>query len=191
MKNPILWFLLVNLITFSTACTPILKATNDGPIQQDKSTRTVGDWVDDNTIETVAQVNITKADPALEQSHIVVTSYDGIVLLTGQVANERLRNLAGDVARNVKKVRRVYNELEIGPATTFLIRSNDSWLTSKIKTKMLAEKNFPAGKIKIVTENGIVYLMGKVNQSVARQAVDISRTAYGVQKIVKIFDYTD
>ncbi|MBU2710214.1 BON domain-containing protein [Zooshikella harenae] len=191
MKNPILWFLLINLITFSTACTPILKATNDGPIQQDKSTRTMGDWVDDNTIETVTQVNIAKADPALEHSHIVVTSYDGIVLLTGQVANERLRSLTGDVARNVKKVRRVYNELEIGPATTFLIRSNDSWLTSKIKTKMLAEKNFPAGKIKIVTENGIVYLMGKVSQSVARHAVDISRTAYGVQKIVKIFDYTD
>lgn len=174
---------------FLASCTSTLTAINTGPIQQDPSSLTLGTWVDDQTIETVAGVNIRKADPALANSHITVVSHHGIVLLVGQVGSESLKELAGNIARKVHKVRRVYNELGVTGPTTMLVRSGDGWITAKIKARMVAEKDFPSNSIKVVTENGTVYLMGRVTPEQATTAVNIVKQSYGVQKIVKIFEY--
>ena len=178
------------LITlFLASCTSTLTAINTGPIQQDPGSLSLGAWVDDQTIETIAGVNIRKADPALADSHINVVSYNGIVLLVGQIGSESLKELTGNIVRKIHMVRRVYNELEITGPTTMLVRSGDSWITAKIKARMIAEKDFPSNSIKVVTENGTVYLMGRVTPEQATTAVNIVKQSYGVQKIVKIFEY--
>ncbi len=177
------------LTAFLAGCTTTLTAINSEPIQQDPSSRSWGAWIDDQTIETVASVNIKKADPSFANSHIVVISHNGIVLLVGQTGSAALKELAGNTVRNVQKVRKVYNELEISGPTTMLVRSGDSWITSKIKARMVAEKDFPSGNVKVITENGTVYLMGLVTPEQATTAVNIVKQSYGVQKIVKVFEY--
>ncbi|MCX4028301.1 BON domain-containing protein [Endozoicomonas sp. SM1973] len=182
---------LISLLVFINGCTPILTATHEGPITQNQGKRTLGSIVDDETIETLAQVNLEKVNPEFKNNHVVVTSFNGTVLLTGQVATEALKNQAGQEARKLQKVKQVYNELEVSSPISYLARSNDSWLTSKIKTKMLANEKVPASRVKVVTENGVVFLMGLVTQQEANEAVNVVRTSYGVQKIVKVFEYID
>ncbi len=101
---------------------------------------------------------------------------------------EKLKQQAEEIARGVKKVRTVHNQLQVGGPISMVARANDSWITTKIKTKMLASK-VPGRKVKVVTEDGVVYLMGMLPREQADAAVDAARSVYGVQKIVKIFEY--
>lgn len=126
-----------------------------------------------------------------ENSHIEVTCFNQVVLLTGEATNASVRQQADDIVRNVPEVKRIYNQITIkGPAST-LTRASDSWITAKIKTEMLATKGLQSGTIKVVTENGTVYLMGTVNRDQADTAVDIARQVQGVQRVMKIFQYTN
>lgn len=179
----------VLLSFFLTGCTTTLTALNNNSIQQDDSSRSWGAWIDDQIIETVASVNINKADPRFSTSHIVIISHNGAVLIAGQTGSKTLKNLAGDTVKAVLKVRKVYNELEVSGPTTLLVRSSDSWITAKIKARMVAEKNYPLDNVKVITENGTVYLMGLVTPEQATTTVNIVKQAYGVQKIIKVFEY--
>jgi len=132
------------------------------------------------------------ADHALsEDNHIEVTTFNQVVLLTGETSTPAQRQQAEDIARNVADVTKVYNELTTKGATSSLTRTSDSWITTKIKTEMLATQDLQSGTIKVVTENGTVYLMGIVNHAQADMSVDIARKVSGVQKVVKIFKYTN
>ena len=165
-------------------CSSFLSATRDKPIDDDRGTRT------DSLIETKAAVNIAKADPALDKdSHIVVVSYNGIVLIAGQTPRADLKSKAEQAARTVQKVKNVHNELQVTSPSSLLARNNDAWITTKLKTQMLSDPNVPSSRIKVVTENGIVYMMGLVNQQEAAQAVRVAQGVDGVQKIVKLFEY--
>ena len=170
-------------------CAATVSAVKEGPIKEDQGNRTWGAWMDDQSIETVTAVNISKASEELKNSRIVVVSYNGYVLLTGQVTTAELKAESEAIAKKVLKVRKVFNELQISGPTTALVRSSDTWLTTKIKGRMVATKDFPSSRIKIVTENGTVYLMGLVDPEEANQAVNLVRESYGVQKIVKVFEY--
>ena len=182
--------ILVCTLALISGCASTISAVREGPIESNQGIRSWGAWVDDQSIETVINVNLKKAPgEPFKGSHVVVTSFNGYVLLAGQVSSEHLKNLAEQIARGTKKVRKVYNEIEIAGPTTALTRSGDSWLTTKIKTKMTATEGFPASRIKVVTENGTVYLMGLVTTREADQAVAIVKDSYGVQKIVKVFEY--
>ncbi|MEE8058425.1 MAG: BON domain-containing protein [Pseudomonadales bacterium] len=171
------------------SCSTILSAISAGPIKEDIGERSVGSFVDDEIIETKALVNIDKADPELAQAHIVVTSYNGIVLLAGQVKTEEQRQLAAKTVAKVSKVRRVHNELTISGSSSMVARSNDAWLTTKVKSKMLANTTLEGSRIKVVTENGVVYLMGLVTKEEADRAAELVRKTAGVQKVVRIFEY--
>ncbi|MTI15256.1 BON domain-containing protein [Sansalvadorimonas verongulae] len=149
----------------------------------------MGAWIDDQSIETVTSVNIQKANPEFKNNHVAVISFNAYILLVGQVATPELKAEAERVANQTLKARKVYNELEIAGPTTILTRSSDSWITSKIKTRMIGTANFPSSRVKVITENGAVYLMGLVTPEEAQQAVNIARESYGVQKIVKVFEY--
>ncbi|HSW69733.1 MAG TPA: BON domain-containing protein [Gammaproteobacteria bacterium] len=130
------------------------------------------------------------ADHALsENNHIEITTFNQIVLLTGETGTVEQRQQAEEIASSTNGVTKVYNELTIKGATSSLTRASDSWITTKIKTEMLANQELKSGTIKVVTENGTVYLMGIVNQSQADIAVDIARKVSGVQKVIKIFKY--
>ncbi|EME93953.1 BON domain-containing protein [Pseudomonas aeruginosa] len=171
-------------------CSSFLSATRDKPIDDDRGTRTIGSKIDDSLIETKAAVNIAKADPALDKdSHIVVVSYNGIVLIAGQTPRADLKSKAEQAARTVQKVKNVHNELQVTSPSSLLARNNDAWITTKLKTQMLSDPNVPSSRIKVVTENGIVYMMGLINQQEAAQAVRVAQGVDGVQKIVKLFEY--
>lgn len=175
-----------------SGCSSVLTATRDNPIEDDRGTRTFGSKIDDSLIETKAAVNIAKASPDLDQnSHIVVTSYNGIVLLAGQTPREDLKALAEKEASGVQRVKKVNNELQVMAPSSLLARNNDGWLTTKIKSQMLTDSAIPGSRIKVVTENGIVFLLGLVTQQEATRATSLVQSVSGVQKIVKLFEYID
>ncbi len=178
-----------SLLTLPGCASVVGLFSGEQPIREDPGKRTLGSFIDDEIIETKTLVNIRKAAPDFAQANINVTSFNGVVLLAGQVRSESLRKLAGEVAAKVRNVRRVHNELQVAGVTSGLARSNDAWLTSKVKTIMFANSEVSASRIKVVTENGTVFLMGLVTPQEADKAVEAVRRIRGVEKIVKIFEY--
>ncbi|WCR45222.1 BON domain-containing protein [Stutzerimonas stutzeri] len=175
-----------------SGCSSVLTAARDEPIADDRGTRTIGSKIDDSLIETKASVNIAKAHPDLDQaSHIVVASYNGVVLLAGQTPRVELKQMAEQAASQVQRVKRVHNELQVLQPSSALARSNDSWLTTKIKAQMLADNSVPGARIKVITENGIVYLLGLVTRQEGNRATNLVQGVSGVQRIVKLFEYID
>jgi osmotically-inducible protein OsmY len=126
-----------------------------------------------------------------KDSHIDVTVFNRIVLLTGQTPNPEWREQVEAIAAAVPHVVKVYNQITIEGPTSSLTRASDAWITAKIKTQMLATEELKTNNssIKVVTENGVVYLMGNVTHNQADIAVDISRHVAGVQRVIKIFQY--
>jgi len=149
----------------------------------------VSDSFDDSRNESLAKKRIKDAHPALKDSNISVTSFDGIVLITGQVPSAELIAIATAGVEPLRNVRKVHNELQVAGKTSVLSRTNDSWLTTKVKSKLAANEDTDADRIKVVTENGVVYLMGLLTQAEADAAVQVTRDTQGVQKIVKVFEY--
>ncbi|MCY1261795.1 Osmotically-inducible protein Y precursor [compost metagenome] len=173
-------------------CSSFLSATRDKPISDDRGTRTIGSKIDDSLIETKVGVNVAKADADLDRnSHVVVVSYNGVVLLAGQTPRADLKSKAEQAARSVQKVKTVHNELQILPPSSLLARNHDTWLTTKIKTQMLGDANVPSSRIKVVTENGIVYMLGLVTRKEGDLATQVVQGVDGVQKIVRLFEYID
>ncbi|WP_017937206.1 BON domain-containing protein [Zestomonas thermotolerans] len=155
--------------------------------------RSIGNKIDDQFIAPDVRSAIYKAHADLTSptSHIVITSYNGVVLLAGQTPREELKGLAEQAARTVRGVKKVYNELQVLPPTSALARSNDSLITTKVKAQMLADANVPSTRIKVITENGIVYLLGVVSRQEANAATNAAQSVSGVQKIVRLFQYTN
>ncbi|MDX9665162.1 BON domain-containing protein [Pseudomonas sp. P5_152] len=175
-----------------SGCTSVVNASRESPIQDDRGTRTFGSKIDDSLIETKVGVNVAKANPDLDtQSHIVVTSFNGVVLLAGQTPRADLKAQAEQAAAAVQRVKTVHNELQVMQPSSLLARNNDAWLTTKIKTQMLTDASIPGSRIKVVTENGIVYLLGLLTKQEAAQATNLVQGVSGVQKIVKLFEYID
>ena len=121
----------------------------------------------------------------------MVVSYNGFVLLAGQVSSEELKAKATDVVRKIREVRRIYNEMEVAAPSSAMTRSSDTWITTKVKSWLLGSPDTPGMRVKVVTENGVVYLMGLVTREeaerVAKEAADIS----GVQRVVRLFELID
>ncbi len=176
-----------------SGCATVISTVKPGEtIEEDRGTRTLGTVLDDNAIETAITVNLN-ANPALKKAHISVVTFNGTVLLVGQVPTQELKNEATRIATstNSSLIKTVHNELEVSGATTFLSRSNDAWLTTKLKTLMLADPTVAGLRTKVVTENGVVYLMGLVTQAEADQTVDLVSNSSGVTKVVRAFEYID
>ncbi|MBI1732221.1 MAG: divisome-associated lipoprotein YraP [Gammaproteobacteria bacterium] len=153
--------------------------------------RTTGTLVEDQAIELKA-VRAIMADKELNsQAHLNVTSYNMIVLLTGEAPTEELRGRAAEIVRGIEKVETVHNEITIAAPSSLITRSSDTVITSKVKTKLLADEDIEGVNIKVVTENGVVYLMGLAARAEAELATEIARQTGGVQKVVKVFQYTD
>ena len=183
--------LLTLALTVGGCSTIVSKATGDQPAGTDKTERSFGQLIDDQLIETYVGANLLKADPGYQSAHVRAVSFNGIVLLVGQVKSEQLRTEAATVASQVRNVKRVHNELTISGPISIPARSNDQWLKTKIKSTMLATKGINPLAVKVVVENNIIYLMGLVEKPQADLAVRIARQTYGVQKIVRVFEYTD
>ncbi len=153
--------------------------------------RTTGTQVEDQTIELKAGSRLREDAELNEQTHINVTSYNTVVLLTGETPTDELRQRAVDIIKSLEKVTHIYNELTIAAPSSMTARSSDSIITSKVKTKMLSDQEISGLAVKVVTEKGVVYLMGLVTKREAELATDIARQTGGVQKVVKLFQYIE
>jgi osmotically-inducible protein OsmY len=180
---------LLFILLLVNGCTAIVDATTKEPIHSDPRTRSFGTYVDDHRLQTVVTVNIRKADPFFRQSHIRVFSFKDVILLVGQVPTNELRLLAGQTANQVNGVRKVYNEIDYLANTSFWRRSQDTWVTSKVKTSFLSNQAISGLKIKVITENGVVYLMGAITQEKSDLAADLTSIVGGVKEVVRVFEY--
>ncbi|NQX90268.1 MAG: BON domain-containing protein [Halioglobus sp.] len=174
-----------------SGCGSLLSSMGMGTIEDHPAERTLAQVLEDDNIETKAMVNIHAENDAYHQAHLVIVSYNGYVLLAGQVADEALKKGATEVIRKIKGVRRIYNELEIGPPTNAITRSNDTWLTTKIKSYLIGDSAINGMQVKIVTENGVVYLMGLVEKKDAGHITDVAATTSGVTRVVRLFEFPD
>ncbi len=172
-----------------SACAPAVVggATAGGLAAADR--RTSGAYVEDEAIEW--KTNNRIKDMLGDKIHINVTSYNRNVLLTGEAIDESARGKAENLSKAVENVRNVTNELQIGGASSLTSRSNDAYLTTRVKSAFLTENRFPANYVKVVTESSVVYLMGIVTHKEADDAVEIARNTDGVQKVVKVFEYIE
>ncbi len=150
--------------------------------------RTVGTMTEDQGIEFKASGRI---DEKVKDAHINVTSYNRAVLLTGEVPSEAAKSDAERATRAVDNVRSVFNELQVSGNTSLQARTNDTVLTSKVKARFVDARKFSPLHVKVVTENGIVYLLGMVKRQEAADATEIARTTGGVRKVVRVFEYLD
>lgn len=158
---------------------------------EDPTLRTPGGWIDDEVIERMAARRIDDADERLAVSHVNVVSYDGIVLLTGQVEDQELRDLAEASIREIRKIRKIHNEIQIAGASSLVARGNDNWLQTKVKAQLVANEDVNASRIKVFVEDGVAYLIGVVPRIQADAAVGVARTVFGIQRVVKVFDYVE
>lgn len=124
-----------------------------------------------------------------QNTHVSVSSFNGIVLITGQVENSAQRIEIEAIVKKIPGVREIHNVVTVSPPASSLIRVSDAWITTKIKTKLIAMNDVDPREIKVVTENGIVYLMGIIPPEQAEIAVDLARSTEGVQEVVKVFYY--
>jgi osmotically-inducible protein OsmY len=123
-----------------------------------------------------------------DSARISASSYEGVVLLTGEAPSEAAKEQATALARSVENVKKVVNQITVGPVASFGTRSNDTWLTSKVRTELLNTKFVPSGSISVTTDKGVVYLQGKVTQAEGEYAANATAGLSGVTKVVKLFD---
>ncbi|MET0377636.1 MAG: BON domain-containing protein [Spongiibacteraceae bacterium] len=154
----------------------------------DARSRSLGTKIDDQVIEHKVDDDIQHANVRMREAHIDVTSFNGAVLLVGQIQDEELRQLAAQTAANVPNVRRVYNELTVGPDNGFAAHASDALITSKVKSQLWAQESIKDGSMVVLTEAGVVYLMGIVSREQADLAAQVAQNIAGVQKVVRLFE---
>jgi len=182
--------ILVTLLVTS-ACTAILvRTTGEQGIQEDPSERTAGAVIEDQVIETKIIVNMKSQNAAFKQAHFDVISHNGVVLLIGQVESEQLKMLATEIASQASiKIKRIHNELEVTEKSSFMERSSDVWIATKVRTLMLTNNQVPSSQVRVIAENGAIYLMGLISQRDGDNAANVARNVSGVTKVVKVFEY--
>ncbi|MEX0619182.1 MAG: BON domain-containing protein [Pseudohongiellaceae bacterium] len=182
---------LASFLAGSTACTAILvETTGEQGIQENPRERTAGAVVEDRSIETKIVVNMKSQEPAFREANFDVVSYNGVVLLVGQVQSDSLKARATEIAQQASaKIVRIHNELEVAGSTGFLARSNDAWISTKVRTQLRANDGVPGRDIQVVCENGAIFLMGLITQPEGDRAAALARNISGVTKVVKVFEY--
>jgi len=189
--RPIFTSLLIFCMLLLAGCGSLLANMQMGTIADKPDERTMAQIFEDENIEIKATVNIHAENEAYHDSRLVVVSYNGYLLLAGQVNDQVLKNETTKVVRKIQGVRRIYNELEIGPPSSAITRTSDAWITSKIKTSLLVSSDEQATRIKVVTENGVVYLMGLVSQDEAERIANKAANVSGVKRVVRLFETVD
>ncbi len=177
----------IALLPFISGCAAVAisgAAATSVMIAEDR--RTVGAIAEDQSIEFKAASRINEK---VKGAHINVTSFNRTVLLTGEVSSEAAKADSERIARAVENVRNVLNELQIAGNSSFQARTNDTVLTSKVKARFVDSRKFSPLHVKVISENGTVYLMGLVWRQEAADATEVARSTGGVRKVVRVFEY--
>lgn len=170
-----------------SACVPLVlggAAAGGALVATDR--RTSGAQLEDEGIELRANARIRGS--VGESTHVNVTSYNRQALITGEAPDEKQKQLVEQIVKGVENVNSVVNELAIGPASSFSRRSNDALISGRIKASILDSKDLFLNAFKVFTENGTVYLMGRVTQREADRVTSLARATPGVAKVVRVFE---
>lgn len=170
-------------------CFSVVATSAGSGVLMAEDRRTAGAYIEDEGIELKAASRLN--EKFKDTVHINVTSFNRNVLITGEVPTEAAKQDAEQIVRNVSGTLNVLNELAIAGNSSYTVRSNDTYLTSKVKVRFVDKGKFQTNHVKVVTENSVVYLLGLVTRKEADSAVEIARTTGGVQKVVKAFEYLD
>lgn len=184
MKIRILFLLLISSLLAGCMAAVVVGAA--GMVVYDK--RSITTMEEDTRLYYLINKAIA-SKPQFKYSRISVTSFNQVVLLVGETPHASTKVMAEKIARDVPKVKRVYNAIMIRNPNSISQQGKDSWITSQVRTQMLTRKGLESGSIRITTENANVYLMGKVTKEQANIATDVARHTHGVQKVIKIFQY--
>jgi osmotically-inducible protein OsmY len=149
--------------------------------------RSVGAQADDEAIEL--KISNIRNSRWGDTVHVNVTSYNGVVLLCGEAPEQGIKDTLAEITRTTDRVRRVHNEVVIGPDTPLTERTNDTYITSKVKARFVEQTAFSATHVKVVTERSVVYLMGLVRKDEGDAAGRVASTTSGVVRVVKLFEY--
>lgn len=174
-----------------TGCVPtalVLGATAGGAILYDK--RSVKTMVRDRDITQTAQNRLNKTPDFKDNTHISVATIDGIALMVGQANTPALRDEAYQIVSTTPHVKKVFNQVTIGKPIGFGRQTDDTWITTKIRAALLAKSGLNSTQVKVVTENGVAYLLGILSEKQAKLAADATRRVSGVKKVVEVFEYT-
>jgi osmotically-inducible protein OsmY len=190
MREPIQRFVtalsLVSVIALTGCAAAVIGGAAAGGYLVGEDRRSAAVLADDEGIELRVANRVSEKYPS---AHINATSYNQLVLLTGEAPTADAKADIEKIAREVPKVRGTFNEITVAPATTLSSRANDSYITSKVKARFVDNGTFNPIHVKVVTEDGIVYLMGIVKKPEADRATEIARTTSGVRRVVRVFQY--
>lgn len=191
MKNLSINYLLVLLLPMLVSCAPLVAvgvgagAGTGAVVSEDR--RTSGMFIEDEAIELKSNRRIK--EQLGNDVRINSTSFNRVVLLTGEAPTETLKQQAEKLVMSVQNVRKIVNEIVIAEKSSLASRSKDTLITSQVKGRFLTKGKFQINHIKVVTENGVVYLLGMVKREEAENAAEIASSTSGVQKVVKVFEY--
>ena len=190
MRIPAILTVLAGVLAAATlpGCVPVIATGMSAGALMAADRRTTGIYVEDEAIELKTNSRI---DDKFKDMHFDVTSYNRHVLLVGEAPSEQAKQEITAIANSVENVRSVTNEMQVAGSNSFTARANDALITSKVKSRFVsqADNRFAPNHVKVVTENGVVYLMGIVTEAEADAAVEIARSTSGVQRVVKVFEY--
>jgi osmotically-inducible protein OsmY len=186
-RNRCAWSTAGALVLFLQGCAGAIAVGAGAAVMSATDRRSTGAQIDDEGIELRVSNRVNERFG--DKVHLNVTSFNYVVLLTGEVPDSSTRTEIEKMARAAAGVRSVANETQVAGVSSYGTRTNDAYLTSKVKSRFVDLGSFSANHVKVVTEANAVYLMGIVTEAEATEAVQIARTTGGVLKVVKIFEY--
>jgi osmotically-inducible protein OsmY len=187
MKRLHALLLILPLLGLLGGCPVLLLGGGAAAVSAIEDRRTSGTIIDDDSIEVATRRTLRERFG--ENTHVSVTSLNRSVLLTGEVPDEARKAEVEKIVQGIANVRTVTNDLQIGVPSSLAARANDSLITARVKTRLLDASNVNPLHVKVVTESGVVYLMGIVTEQEANDAVEVARTTGSVIKVVKVFEY--
>ena len=188
MKKKLLAALLLGATVLPAlqGCFPVVAAGVGTGVMATLDRRSLGTQTEDESIEWKAGSRV--GDKLRDRGHFNFTSYNRKVLITGEVASEEYKAEAERIVGGIANVQGVHNELVVGPSSSLTDRSNDSFITSKVKSRSVDNGKFNPLHVKVVTEAGTVFLLGMLTQAEADAAIQVARTTSGVRKVIPLFE---
>lgn len=180
--------LLVMLSLIQGCAAVVVAGAATSAVSSANDRRSIGTQIDDNTIEFKANSALGTVESLEKTARIVVKSVNGVLLVVGQSPNEQLRTQVATALKKVDGVKQLHNQVRIGNMTNMSTQTVDTWITTKVKLKLLTAEDINSHNISVLTENAEVYLMGLVTETEAQKAVEVARNISGVAKVIKVFE---
>lgn len=176
-------------VALSGCATVAVTAATVAAIDIAHDRRTAGEYIDDASLEFQVRQRLIRDPEIRGRAHVSATAINGVLLLTGETPDEATRTRVLGHTQDLAELRQVLDEMQIAGKSAMGSRLNDTWITSKVKTRLLRHAGIDANRVKVVTEYGNVYLMGLLKREEGHLAAEAARTVGGVQRVVKVFEY--